>query len=188
MRPSLTQIVPRAAPLGDLSLRPLFQEVCRTLKRVRVSYLMASLTACWMTYFWTSTGPFTCWRSLAIGLKSEGEKKGDGASWMLVRRHCLLPPTRLLLTPPGFPDFLDDATPQLCLASVERGDENGSVRSWAGLGALQVLLWAQSLEAVGLFKQLLVQVDFLQALPGCVDALLLSCGPQPGRLLRAQRR
>lgn len=32
-----------------------------------LSYLAASLMACWMTYFWTSTGPFTCRRSLRMG-------------------------------------------------------------------------------------------------------------------------
>lgn len=51
--------------------------VCEGLEPVVASYLTASLTACWMTYFWTWTGPFTCWRSLTIDSKSEGTK-GEG--------------------------------------------------------------------------------------------------------------
>lgn len=125
--------------------------VRQTLKRVVVSYLTASLTACWMTYFWTWTGPFTCCRSLTIASKSEGKKRRQCLVCVRQKRPCFPAPGRLLLTPAGLPHFLDDATPQLCLASVEWGYENGAVCVWARLGALQVLLRAQPPTLVGGF-------------------------------------
>lgn len=91
-----------------------------------------------------------------------------------------MPPRRLLLTPPGFTDFLDDSTPQLCLASVERGYEYGVGRFRVRLGALQMVLRTRVLAVVGLFQKLTVQVDVPQSLPGRVYALLLLCCPRAG--------